>query len=57
MDYKDYVVLDKAYLRPEELNVLKGDSSPIQNDLGWKPEYNFQTLLDEMIAYWTKKYE
>ena len=50
MDYKDYVVLDKKYLRPEELHDLKGDSSKLRDELNWVPEYNFETLLDDMIV-------
>lgn len=57
MNYKNYIILDKSYLRPEELNILKGDSSPIKNDLGWKPEYTFETLLDEMIQHRMDKNE
>lgn len=50
LDYKKYVELDEKFLRPEELNVLKGDSSPIRQELGWKPEYSFEQMIDEMIA-------
>ena len=52
MDYKDYVVQDERYLRPEELNYLKGDPSRAKEILGWKPEYTFETMIDEMIAHW-----
>ena len=50
LNYKKYVELDEKFLRPEELNVLKGDSSPIRQELGWKPEYSFEKMIDEMIA-------
>jgi GDPmannose 4,6-dehydratase len=50
LDYKKYVELDEKFLRPEELNVLKGDSSPIRQELGWKPEYSFEQMIDEMIV-------
>ena len=56
MDYKDYVVQDKRFFRPDELKYLKGDSSKIKQALGWKPEYAFETLLDEMIQFWEKIY-
>ena len=49
MDYKDYVVLDKKYLRPEELHDLKGDSSKLRNTLGWAPKYTFEKLMDDML--------
>jgi GDPmannose 4,6-dehydratase len=52
MDYKDYVKLDMKFLRPEELTDLKGDSSKLMKATGWKPTYTFETMLDEMIAFW-----
>lgn len=47
----DYIVQNPKYLRPEELKYLKGDSTKIR-ELGWKPEYTFETMLDEMIDFW-----
>ena len=55
MNYKDYVIQNKKFVRPEELKYLKGDSSKIRNQLNWKPDYNFQKLIDEMIDHWNKK--
>jgi GDPmannose 4,6-dehydratase len=52
MNYEDYVVQNKKYLRPEELNYLKGDPARAKKVLGWKPEYTFETMIDEMIQYW-----
>jgi GDPmannose 4,6-dehydratase len=49
LDYKDYYVLDKRYLRPEELEDLKGDSTKIRTELGWDPKYTFETLMDDMV--------
>ena len=49
MDYRDYVILDEKYLRPEELTDLKGDSTKIRDTLGWKPEFTFETLMDDML--------
>ena len=57
MDYKEYVITDKKYIRPEELNILKGDSTKLKNNLGWEPEYTFETMLDEMIEYWMSHYK
>ena len=51
LDWKQYVKIDPKYFRPEELEDLKGDSSLLRN-IGWKPKYNFESLLDEMIKYW-----
>jgi len=52
MNYEDYVVQNKKYLRPEELNYLKGDPTRVKKVLGWEPEYTFETMIDEMIQYW-----
>ena len=54
-DYKDYVVQNPKYMRPEELTYLKGDSSKTREILGWEPEYTFETLLDDMIDRWEKE--
>jgi GDPmannose 4,6-dehydratase len=52
LDYKDYIVIDDKHFRPEELKNLKGDSTKIRTELNWKPEYTFESMLDEMIDYW-----
>tara|TARA_B100000287_G_C20632846_1_gene780523 strand:- start:691 stop:1665 length:975 start_codon:yes stop_codon:yes gene_type:complete len=55
LDYKNYVVQNPIYMRPEELPYLKGDSTKIRTELGWEPEYTFETLMDEMIEHWMEK--
>ena len=54
MNYNDYVFQNKKFIRPEELKYLKGDSSKIRKKLKWKPEYNFEMLIDEMVDHWLK---
>ena len=54
LDWEKYVKTDEKFLRPEELNNLKGDSSKLTKMTKWEPEYTFQTMLDEMINYWIK---
>ena len=51
LNWEDYVTLDPKFLRPEELKDLKGDSTKLRS-LGWKPDYTFETMIDEMIEYW-----
>lgn len=48
LDWEKYVVIDKKYLRPNEVPYLQGDSSKIRK-LGWKPTYNWKSLLREML--------
>ena len=55
MDYHDYVVQNPKFMRPEELRYLRGDPSKVIETLGWKPEYTFETMLDEMIERWEKE--
>jgi GDPmannose 4,6-dehydratase len=52
LDYKEYVVQNDKFLRPEELPYLKGDSSKIRTELGWSPTYTFESMMDEMIEHW-----
>ena len=55
MNYEDYVVQNEKYLRKEEVNYLRGDSSEIRQVLGWKPKYTFDTMIDEMVEFWENK--
>ena len=55
MDYQRYIVQNPIYMRPEELNYLKGDSTRTREILGWEPEYTFETLMDDMINSWMQK--
>ena len=54
LNYLDYVITDKKYMRPEELNFLCGDSTEIRKILNWKPKYTFEKMIDEMIEFWLK---
>ena len=57
LSYQEYVKFDEKFLRPEELNDLKGDSSKLKSLTGWEPKYTFETMLDEMIEYWLNFYK
>jgi len=52
LDYRDYVVQNPKFLRPEELPYLKGDSTKIRATLGWKPTYGFEEMMHEMTDHW-----
>lgn len=56
MNYLDHIIVDEKHFRPEELENLKGDSTKLREKLLWKPEYSFETMLDEMIKYWLSYY-
>jgi GDPmannose 4,6-dehydratase len=55
LNYKDYVVIDPKYFRPKELEYLKGSAEKAKKILGWEPEYTFNQLLDDLIAYWKEQ--
>ncbi len=56
LDYKNYLVQNPKFFRPQELKYLKGDSYKIRSMLDWNPTYNFETLLDDMINHWKHIY-
>jgi GDPmannose 4,6-dehydratase len=56
LHWSDYVKQDEKFLRPEELNNLKGDSTKLRSITGWEPTYTFESMLDEMIEYWINYY-
>jgi len=57
LDYKDYIVQNPKFMRPEELPYLKGDSTKIRTELGWKPEYTFKGMMEEMVDHWLEYYK
>lgn len=57
MDYREYVLQDKKFLRPEELHNLKGDSTKLIQATGWTHDYTFESMLDEMMQYWLDYYK
>ncbi len=52
LDYRDYVVQNDKFLRPEELPYLKGDSTKLRELTGWKPTYTFEGMMHEMCDHW-----
>jgi GDPmannose 4,6-dehydratase len=44
------VRVDPTYFRPTEVERLIGDPSKAKASLGWEPEYDLDTLIDEMIT-------
>ena len=55
MNYEDYIFQNPKFMRPEDLKYLKGDSSKAREILGWKPEYTFESMMEEMIERWQKE--
>ena len=49
LDYKDFVKIDEAFCRPAEVDLLVGDSSKAKAVLDWQPNYDFVSLVKEMV--------
>ncbi|TFG80855.1 MAG: GDP-mannose 4,6-dehydratase [Chrysiogenales bacterium] len=49
LDYKDFVVLDNKFIRPAEVDLLRGDFSKAKKILGWQPKVHFAELIKMMI--------
>jgi GDPmannose 4,6-dehydratase len=49
LNWKDYVVEDKNFFRPAEVNVLKGDYSKGKMTFGWEPKIKFSDLVKMMV--------
>ena len=51
LDWKDYVYIDPAFIRPAEVDLLIGDPTKARKELNWKHEIGFKELLEEMVQY------
>ena len=49
LSYEDHVVIDPAFMRPAEVDVLTGDATKTERVLGWKPEVSFEELVGLMV--------
>ncbi|HLP36075.1 GDP-mannose 4,6-dehydratase [Lacibacter sp.] len=46
----EVVAVDPRYFRPTEVELLIGDPTKANTKLGWKPKYDLNSLVQEMIA-------
>jgi GDPmannose 4,6-dehydratase len=46
---KEVIAVDKRYYRPTEVELLIGDPTKAQTQLGWKPKYDLPALVKEMV--------
>jgi GDPmannose 4,6-dehydratase len=44
-----FIKIDKSYFRPLEINFLRGNSSKAYSKLKFKPKYNIDSLIKEML--------
>ena len=49
LDWERHVRVDKALMRPAEVDHLLGDPSKARTELGWTPRVNFRQLIEMMV--------
>jgi GDPmannose 4,6-dehydratase len=49
LDYRDWVEVDSALIRPADVDVLVGDCSKAREILGWRYERPWKSLVVEMV--------
>ncbi len=45
----DHVIIDPAFIRPAEVDLLIGDPSKARERLGWQPSVDFRGLVEMMV--------
>jgi GDPmannose 4,6-dehydratase len=50
-DWRNFVGQDAQYFRPAEVDLLVGDSSKAERQLGWKREVDFPSLVEMMVRH------
>src|SRR5215217_3379839 len=48
--WERYVVIDPTFVRPAEVDFLRGEPSKAKEKLGWKPKTTFKELVSLMVA-------
>jgi len=55
----DHIVIDPAFMRPAEVDVLHGNADKAKHALGWEPEITLEQMIGEMVeadlARWRAK--
>ena len=49
LNWEDYVVIDEAFMRPAEVDLLVGDATKAKDLLGWVPDTTFEDLVTMMV--------
>ncbi len=50
-DWRNFVGQDAQYFRPAEVDLLVGDASKAERQLGWKREVDFPALVEMMVRH------
>ncbi len=50
LNWENHVVIDPAFMRPAEVDLLVGDPAKAERVLGWRREVDFTALVEMMVA-------
>lgn len=48
---EDYVIIDESFKRPAEVDLLIGDATKANRELGWYPRLSFKDLVNKMVKH------
>lgn len=49
LDWEEHVRIDPSLVRPAEVDLLIGDATRAQQELGWRPRVEFRELIEMMV--------
>jgi GDPmannose 4,6-dehydratase len=49
LDWQEFVRVDERFMRPAEVDLLRGDASRARARLGWTPATTFEEMMAEMV--------
>ncbi len=49
LEWRDWVRVDPAFIRPAEVDVLQADPGKAKRELGWTPTVSFESLIGMMV--------
>ena len=55
-DHQLIITTDEKFKRPAEVDILIGDSTKARKQLGWKPRFTLDMLIDDMLEWDLKRY-
>ena len=55
LNWRDYTVQDPQFMRPAEVDLLVGDATKANQELGWQPKVTFEELIGVMVDADLKK--
>ena len=49
-NWDSFIKQDPRFMRPAEVDVLRGNSNKAYQKLGWKPKTSFEELVSKMVS-------